>query len=178
MDFMKVMVILGAMCGIITTLNSFFVAGARVLLSMGRAKMIPTAFSKVHKKHKTPVTANTFIVIISIIGSFLGKSLILPIINVCSFGFMLAWFMVGVSALKIKKDYPDLIRPFPVSKAVNIIAVVLSALMMLILLIPGSPGMLSWPLELGIVATWLILGIAFYYTKNHTKKHKKSTLSI
>jgi APA family basic amino acid/polyamine antiporter len=119
MDFMKVMVILGAMCGIITTLNSFFVAGARVLLSMGRAKMIPTAFSKVHKKHKTPVTANTFIVIISIIGSFLGKSLILPIINVCSFGFMLAWFMVGVSALKIKKDYPDLIRGWQKMKYEN-----------------------------------------------------------
>lgn len=162
MNFLKVIVIGGAFCGLITTLNSFFIAGARVLLSMGRAQMIPSYFAKVHPRYHTPINANYIIGILSLAGAFLGKSVLLPITNVCSFGFMLAWFMVGLSSIRIKRQQPNLKSPFAIPMWVNHIAVVTSGAMLVLLVFPGSPGALAWPLEIGIVIAWLFLGVIFY----------------
>ncbi len=161
LSLVKNIVIIGAFCGLLTTLNSFFVAGARVLLSMGRSHMIPEGFARVHPRYKTPVAANTLIGVVSLAGAFLGKSVLLPITNVCSLGFMLAWLMVCLASLKLKKTCPDLPRPLNVPRWLNILAVVFAGGMLLLLVVPGSPGALVWPLEVGIVLLWLILGIVF-----------------
>lgn len=157
-------ILIGALCGLISTLNSFFVAGARVLLALGRARLLPSGFSKVHPVYKTPHVANIFIAVITLVGAFFGKSLLGPIINVCSLGFMLAWLMVCCSAIKLRKEYPDMLRPYNMPGGIKMgyLAVSLSFIMMMILILPVSPGALAWPSEWGIVAIWSIIGILIY----------------
>lgn len=156
---MRVLVIIGAFAGLLTTLNSFFIAGSRVLLSMGRLNILPEFLSRLHPKYKTPTVANGLIITLCLIAPFLGKSVLLPITNVCSLGFILSWLMVALSDVKIKKDFPDMTLPYKVPLYSNILAICLSAAMFLLLVLPASPGALAWPLEIGIVLAWLLLGI-------------------
>ena len=48
-------VVLGvALLGLITTWNAVFIAGSRVLFALGRARLLPAWFSRVHPVHGTP----------------------------------------------------------------------------------------------------------------------------
>ena len=48
----KVMIV-GGMCGIVTSWNSFMIGGSRAMYSMAESYMIPRCFVKLHDKYKT-----------------------------------------------------------------------------------------------------------------------------
>ena len=160
LNVLKVIVIIGAFCGLLTTLNSFYVASARLMMSMGRESLLPSAMKKVHPKYHTPLFPNICIGILCLAGCFLSKGLLMPIINVCSFGYILAWLMVSISAFKLRKD-TELVFPYSLSRITITVAIILASVMLLLLIIPGSPGALVWPLEICLVGIWLILGVGF-----------------
>ena len=54
---MAKVIIVGGMCGIITSWNSFMIGGSRALYSMAESYMIPRTFAKLPPKHKTPLNA-------------------------------------------------------------------------------------------------------------------------
>ena len=54
---MAKVIIVGGMCGIITSWNSFMIGGSRAMYSMAESYMIPPFFAKLHPKHKTPVNS-------------------------------------------------------------------------------------------------------------------------
>lgn len=160
LNVLKVIVIIGAFCGLLTTLNSFYVASARLMMSMGRESLLPSAMKKVHPKYHTPLLPNICIGVLCLAGCFLSKGLLMPIINVCSFGYILAWLMVSVSASSLRKK-TDVSFPYPLSRLTVSAAILLAAVMLLLLVVPGSPGALVWPLEIGLVGIWFVLGIGF-----------------
>lgn len=172
---LKALVIIGAFCGLLTTLNSFYVAGARLILSMGREGLLPASFARIHPRYKTPSVSNAIIGALCIAGCFLSKSLLLPIVNVCSLGYMFAWLAVSLAALRFRKR-PNLQFVYPIPQTMNYIAVVMAVIMLLLLLIPGSPGALKWPLEIGIVGIWIFLGVAAYVW-GRSQHQKKNALS-
>ena len=49
---MAKILILGGMCGIVTSWNSFLIGGSRALESMASSYMIPHVFCKKHKKYQ------------------------------------------------------------------------------------------------------------------------------
>jgi amino acid transporter len=127
---------------------------------MGRAKMLPPIFGKVHPKTQAPYAAITLIGAICLMSPLLGKNALVWFVNASSFGVVVTYLMVCLSFLKLRKTEPDLERPFKVSngKAVGIISVVISVLF-IALYLPGSPGALVWPYEWGMIAGWMVLGI-------------------
>ena len=57
--------------GIFTGLNGFLMSSSRLLFSMGRSGIMPTVFSKLHSKHKTPYVnkqSNTYAPVYKIFG--------------------------------------------------------------------------------------------------------------
>ncbi|MDF6354469.1 APC family permease, partial [Escherichia coli] len=60
--------------GIFTGLNGFLMSSSRLLFSMGRSGIMPTVFSKLHSKHKTPYVAIIFLVAVSLIAPWLGRT--------------------------------------------------------------------------------------------------------
>ena len=54
---MAKVIIVGGMCGIVTSWNSFMLGGSRAMYSMAESYMIPKFFAKLHPKHKTPINA-------------------------------------------------------------------------------------------------------------------------
>ncbi len=100
---------------------------------------------------------------IALIGPFLGKSILLPIVTVSALGYVCAWFITSLATIKLRTSAPDLHRPYRVKNDfVLYLAVVVSAVLILLMIVPGSSAQLKWPLEYLILVGWMVLGYAGY----------------
>ena len=160
---MAKVLIIGGLCGVITSWNSFLIGGSRAIFSMAKSRMIPGRFSILNKKHKTPVNALLLIGILSFAAPFFGRTMLVWISDAASFACCLAYCMVSMSFVFLRKKEPDLHRPFMVKnyKLVGITASILSGLMVVLYLIPASGSSLTIQ-EWFIVGGWTILGVVFY----------------
>lgn len=159
---MSKVLIIGGMCGIVTSWNSFLLGGSRAMYSMAESYMIPRTFVKLHKKNKTPVNALYLIGILSIIAPFFGRKMLLWIVDAGNFGCVLAYCMVALSFLILRKKDPELKRPYKVKhyKFVGTMAVLMSGIMLLMYIIPNSGCSLVWQ-EWIMAGGWCILGVFF-----------------
>jgi amino acid transporter len=154
--------IIAAMCGILTSWNGFIVGATRVLFSMGRAKMLPAAFGKVHPKFESPTAAIILVGLLTCISPLMGKYALIWFVDASAFGTVVAYFMVALSFLVLRKKEPNLIRPYKVKggTAVGIIAIFVAGVF-LYLYLPVGPGALK-PVEWVLVLGWVILGVVFF----------------
>lgn len=176
---MAKVLIIGGLCGVITSWNSFLIGGSRAIFSMAESKMIPGRFSKLHKKHKTPTNALVLIGVLSLAAPFFGKQMLVWISDAASLACCLAYLMVSMSFVILRKKEPELHRPFKVKryKFVGITASVLSGFMVAMYLIPGSGATLTWQ-EFIIVGGWALLGIIFYVMCKRKYKHEFGHIEI
>lgn len=178
--FGKIMIV-AAMCGILTSWNGFIVGATRVLFSMGRAKMLPGIFAKVHPKYGSPVAAIILVGIITCASPLLGKGALGWFVNASAFGTVVAYFMVALSFLFLRKREPDLARPYKVKAGmlVGVVAVGV-AIFFVALYLPGiSPNPLvgiEWALVLGWVALGVILFIINQITTKDVTKEEREYL--
>ena len=159
---MSKVLIVGGMCGIITSWNSFLIGGSRAMYSMAESYMIPRPFSKLHKKHKTPVNALLLIGGLSVAAPFLGRKMLVWIVDAGNFGCCLAYCMVAASFIILRTKAPEMARPYKVKhyKIVGAIAVLMSGFMVVMYMIPGSGSTLVVQ-EWAMVGGWSILGVVF-----------------
>lgn len=160
---MAKVLIIGGMCGIITSWNSFMIGGSRSLFSLARSYMIPTSFARLHPKHKTPVNALLLIGILSVLAPFFGRAMLVWIVDAGNFACCLAYCMVSASFLVIRKKYPQMVRPYKVKNHlfVGVVALGMSGSMAMMYIIPGTNCSLLWQ-EWIIVGGWILLGMIFY----------------
>lgn len=160
---MAKVIIVGGMCGIITSWNSFMIGGSRAMYSMAESYMIPKCFAKLHSKHKTPVNALILIGVLTMLAPFAGRAMMVWICDAGNFGCCMAYCMVSISFMILRKKEPDMKRPYkvPAYKFVGTMAVIMSGCMVLMYCIPGSGGSLIWQ-EWVMVAAWALLGTVFY----------------
>ena len=98
-SIMSKVLIIGGMCGIVTSWNSFLIGGSRAMYSMAESYMIPRTFAKLHPKYKTPVNALYLIGILSVLAPLFGRKMLVWIVDAGNFGCCLAYCMVSVSFL-------------------------------------------------------------------------------
>lgn len=169
--FAKLMII-AAMCGILTSWNGFIVGATRVLFSMGRAKMLPAIFAKVHPKHKSPVAAIILVGLITILSPLLGKGALGWFVNASAFGTVIAYFMVALSFLILRKKEPELERPFKIKAGglIGVIAVGVALFFICLYLPKISPNPLV-PIEWALVGGWVVLGVIFFILNKVQQKN-------
>lgn len=160
---MAKVLILGGMCGIVTSWNSFLMGGSRALYSMAESYMIPKFFSKLHPKHKTPVNALYLVGALTVLAPFAGRKMLVWIVDAGNFGCCIAYCMVAISFIILRKKEPNLERPYKVVayKFVGAMAVIMSGFMVLCYIIPVSGSALVWQ-EWFIAGGWCILGVVFF----------------
>lgn len=157
---MAKVIIVGGMCGIVTSWNSFLLGGSRAMYSMAESYMIPKFFAKLHPKHKTPVNALILIGILTMLAPFAGRKMLVWISDAGNFGCCFAYCMVALSFMILRKKEPDMPRPYkvPCYKFFGTMAVIMSGFMVAMYCIPGSGGNLilqEWLMVLG----WSALGV-------------------
>ena len=158
-----VVLVLGGIGGILTSWNAFIVGGSRVMFALARSGQIPAAFGRLHPKHKTPYVGILFIGVLSMLSPLFGRTILVWLIDAGSFGVMIAFLFVSVSFLVLRRDEPELDRPYRVAmpRLVGWGAVVLS-LVLLSFFFPWSPSALLWPYEWMVILVWAVLGVLVY----------------
>ena len=143
------LVLLVALIGLLTSWNGFFLSGTRVLFAMGRGHVIHPALGRPHARFGTPAAAILFAALVTIAGAFLGKPAVLVLVNVGSVCIALAFFGVTLSLSAILLRSGQAISP--ITWMLISIAMLGSLLILLVMLIPGSPAAFpfdawEWPI--------------------------------
>lgn len=162
-SIMSKVLIIGGMCGIITSWNSFLIGGSRAMYSMAESYMIPRTFAKLHPKYKTPVNALYLIGILSVLAPLFGRKMLVWIVDAGNFGCCLAYCMVALSFIILRSKAPDMKRPYKVKhyKFVGVMAVLMSGFMVVMYMIPGSGSTLVVQ-EWAMAGGWSLLGVVFF----------------
>ena len=161
---MAKVLIIGGLCGIVTSWNSFLIGGSRALYSMSVSYMLPRKFAVLHKKYNTPVNSLLLIGALSVISPFFGRSMLVWIVDAGNFACCFAYCIVSLSFIVLRRKEADMRRPYKVKhyKFVGIIAVIMSGTMSAMYIIPETNCTLVWQ-EWVIVGGWILLGIIMAY---------------
>ncbi|MDD6461335.1 MAG: bifunctional amino acid transporter/iron-containing alcohol dehydrogenase [Bifidobacteriaceae bacterium] len=160
---MAKVLIVGGLCGVVTSWNSFMIGGSRAMYSMAESYMIPPIFGKLHKKYKTPYVAVGLIGLLSCLAPLLGRKMLVWIVDAGNLACCVAYCMVAISFVILRKKEPTMPRPYKVKhyKFVGAMAILMSGFMVVMYCIPGSAAALV-PVEWAFVGGWALLGVVFY----------------
>jgi amino acid transporter len=157
------LLVLGGVGGIITSWNAFVVGGSRAVYAMAAHGMLPRWLGRLHPRYGTPANAVLAIGLLSIAAPFGGRVLLVWIVDAGSFAVVIAYTLVAVSFLLLRRNQPGMVRPFRLRHGEVIGWLALAgSLGLLLLYLPGSPSALLWPVEWGLVLVWYALGVLLY----------------
>ena len=152
LQWIRLIVLLGAMVGMISSILVFQLGQARVWFAMSRDRLFPAWFGKVHPRFRTPAVA-TWIAgfLVGIPAGLLDIGTLSDLSNI---GTLFAFVLVSIGVIILRIREPERRRSFraPGGLATPILSIVFCALLM-----AGLPIM-TW---LRFFA-WLIIGMVIY----------------
>ncbi len=151
--------VIGGLLGIATSWNAFFIGASRLLFAMARGGMLPPVFARLHPRYESPVAVVVVLTAITAVAPFFGRPALVWLVDAGSLATVVAYLLVAISFLVIRRRYPHLPRPYrtPAPAVVGWLAVATTTFFIL-LYMPGSPSALAWPEEWAIVLLWIALG--------------------
>lgn len=157
------LMILAGVAGILTSWNAFLVGGSRAVYALARSGMLPKFLGRLHPKYNTPVNAVLLIGGASALAPLLGRESLVWFVNAGGLGIVIAYSMVALSFLVLRRKFPDMHRPWklPLGESFGGAALILS-LGIMVLYFPGSPAALLWPQEWLLFAVWMVGGFALF----------------
>lgn len=143
---------LGAVISMTGVLLVFQLGQPRLLFAMSRDGLLPSAFSRVHPRFRTPHIATVWTGIF--VGGISTFTNINEIVELSNIGTLFAFLLVCVGILVLRKMEPDRPRGFkvPLMPIVPILGIISCLYLML-----GLPG-ITW----GRFILWLICGLVIY----------------
>lgn len=157
------LILIGAVCGLLTTWNGFFMASSQLLMSMARISIVPFSLSRQDPKYKTPTNALIVALIASLAGPFLGMGLIDPLTSFSAAGYVLSWMLTALCLIRLRQKEPELERPYRIPGGVKMagFAALCMAALLLLLLIPGQPVYMG-DTAIALFAGWMVIGVLLY----------------
>lgn len=161
---MAQLVLISGLVGLLTSWNGFFLAAARVLFSLGRARIIPAAFGESHPRYNTPHRAVLLVGAITAAATFLGHRNLMYLVNVSSSCIAVAFMGVCLSMRALRRRDPGMPRPYRVTagETVALLGAAGAGVIVAALGIPGSPVALKWPVEWAMLIGWTALGLVLW----------------
>jgi APA family basic amino acid/polyamine antiporter len=158
-----IFLLLAGIAGILTSWNSFMIGGSRAIFAMAQDGMLPSFLARVHPQYKTPYNAILFIGILGALAPFLGRKALVWFVDGGSFSLMIAYLLVCVSFIVLRKKEPEMPRPFKAKGGMLLGWFgVISSLAIALLYFPSFPAALVWQ-EWVMVLGWFLLGSASYF---------------
>ncbi|MDD4514958.1 amino acid permease [Massilibacteroides sp.] len=156
---------IGAIAGLSSVVLVMLLGQSRIFYSMSKDGLLPPIFSKVHSKHKTPHI--TTIITGSISAIIAGLFPINILGELVSIGTLMAFTIVCISVLVLRKQQPNINRPFktpwvpfvPIAGALICIA-----------------QMIALPFDTWLrLIVWMLIGLVLYifYGSKHSKLNVK-----
>ena len=144
----------GALAGITSVLLVMMLSQPRVLLAMARDGLVPPSFfGAVHPRLRTPYKSTILTgVIVAILGGLLPLRVLAELTNI---GTLLAFVIVCVSVLIMRRTHPEAKRPF---RAPGGMATPILGILFCLLLMFSLPVENWWRLFI-----WLGIGFVIYF---------------
>ncbi len=139
---------------IFTGINGFFMAGSRLLFSMGRARLLPPWFGAIDPARGTPRDALLFTGAGSLLAPCFGREAIVWVVDMAAVGTACGYLYTCLAAFSVARS--------PCPRTVALLGAVLSAGFITLLCVPGMPGFMA-PASWIALAGWIVLGALFYF---------------
>jgi basic amino acid/polyamine antiporter, APA family len=160
LDNLQRWVTIGALMGMVSSLLVYQYGQARVWFAMSRDGLLPAAFSRVHKRFRTPHIATW------VAGIFVGIPAgifdIGTLADLSNIGTLFAFALVAAAVLVLRKSQPDRPRGFrvPFVPFVPILSIVTCVILM------ASLTLENWIRFF----VWLVIGLVIYilYSQKHS----------
>ncbi len=144
-------------------LNATFLAGARIVYSMGRDRFLPKSFESVSKKLKTPIPA--LILVLILVSLFALSADVVLVAQLAVFGYLIAQAIVNFSVIILRRK--GLSVPGTFKTPLFPIFPILGAGICLLLL----PSLDSFVLQLGGTLTLIGFFVFLIYGWRHNRAH-------
>lgn len=156
---------LGAIAGLSSVILVMMLGQSRIYYSISKDGLLPKFFSVVHMKRGIPHNATLFASIIT--GIFAGLFPLHVLSELVSIGTLMAFSIVCISILVLRKTEPNLNRPFktPLVPFIPLLGAGICIVQMLSL--PGT----TWVR----LIVWIIIGLIIYFSYGikHSNSHIK-----
>jgi APA family basic amino acid/polyamine antiporter len=149
----RLVVLLGAIIGMVSSILVFQLGQARVWFAMSRDRLLPDAFSRLNPKFRTPAFATWFAgILVAIPAGLFDVGTLAELSNI---GTLFAFVLVSIGVIVLRRTQPERPRGFrvPGGPVFPILSVIFC-----ILLMAGLPAR-TW--ERFFI--WLIIGLLVYY---------------
>ena len=160
--FGLILLAIAMLCGIVSGLNAFYLAGSRLLYSMSIAEAIPSFFGKLDPKHHVPRNAIIFMMALAIVAPFFGREVLGWLVDMTAVGADMGFTYTTAAAFVLAKRAGDkkqmVVSAFGCSFAIFFIC---------LLVLPFAPGFLS-PQAWALLFVWLGMGAIFFAIKHKT----------
>jgi APA family basic amino acid/polyamine antiporter len=145
---------LAALFGLFSTMLVLLLAQTRIFYSMSRDGLLPPLFAAVHPRFRTPHLSTILVGVV--VAAVAGLTPIAVLGQLVSIGTLLAFVLVSIGVIILRKTAPDVPRPFrtPWVPIVPILGAVICLAQMI-----GLP-LATW--ERLIV--WLVIGLVVYFS--------------
>ncbi|ALN16046.1 amino acid permease [Acidipropionibacterium acidipropionici] len=167
--WMAIIISAGAVAGLTTVVLTMMIGATRVIFAMSRDGLLPEGLSHVHPKTRTPYRITLIIMLADgLLAALVPPGILDEMVNI---GTLLAFVMVSVGIIVLRRKRPDLPRAFrvPWVPVVPIVSAIICLYLMLNLSIE------TWMRFL----IWMVIGIVVYFTysKNHSRLAHGSELT-
>jgi APA family basic amino acid/polyamine antiporter len=165
LNVVKVLVTVGALAALSSVMVVMMLAQPRIFLAMSRDGLLPEWAGRVHPRYKTPHLST--IVTGVAVALAAGLTPISTLGQLVSIGTLMAFVIVSIGVIVLRRTRPDLPRPFRMPMVP--VMPLLSALVALVLML-GLPRA-TWER----LVLWMALGVVFYgvygYRKSRLRAH-------
>jgi APA family basic amino acid/polyamine antiporter len=153
LHWVRLAVLLGAIIGMVSSILVFQLGQARVWFAMSRDRLLPTAFSKVHPKFRTPAYATWVAGILVAIPA--GMFDVGTFAEMSNIGTLFAFVLVSIGVIVLRIRQPERKRGFrvPFGFVVPVLSVIFCGLLM-----AGLPAK-TWIRFF----VWLVIGLVVYF---------------
>ncbi len=174
-EAMGKILVLGGIAGILTSWNGFLIGASRLVYAMAESGMLPAWFGVLHPKYKTPKNALLFIGGLSILAPIFGRQMLVWLVDAGSLSLIIAFIFVSISFVLLRRNEPDMERPFrtPGGVGTGVVAVILAAALGF-QFFPTQAAALVWPYEWIIFGGWGLAGVYLITRIPHVGPGKES----
>lgn len=152
-----------AVLGLLTSFVALFVATSRVVLAMGRARLLPTPLGRLRGARATPGNALVFTLAVTLGLGWLGEGALTWFLDAGGVFVGLAWTIGVLCLYRLPRRFPELHRPYRANpRWAPALGAVVAVLVIAFALWPGTDVSLVWPQEYVILAAWVVLGLVLY----------------
>ena len=164
------LVVVSGIAGILTSWNAFLVGGSRAIYALAHGGMLPRYLGRLHPRFNTPANAIILIGSLAVVAPLFGRQTLIWLVNAGGFGIVVAYAMVALSFVILRRREPEMPRPYRVANG-NLVgtAAFILALALAALYLPWSPSALVWPEEWMILLGGAALGLVLFLWARWTR---------